>query len=133
MKTTAFNPVRVIDSSVTEKPLNLVRGTGSSHAVIWPGNGGIYRSFNLIDLDPQDATRDLRHPSEAAYYVAAGSGAVRALDDGTLQALVEGSMIHVGAGEAYRLEAGEAGMRLIGGPVPADPALYDLLAEGSAP
>lgn len=121
--------IRVIDGTAIEKPLPLVRGEGTAYAVLWPGNGARYRTFNLIDLKKNDITRDLSHASECAYYVAAGGGVVRSLDDGETQELVEGSMIHIGTGDAYRLEAGPHGMRVIGGPVPVDPALYELAED----
>jgi hypothetical protein len=40
-------------------------------------------------------------------------------------------MAHVDAGTTYRFRAGDAGLDLIGGPAPADPALYAHL-EASA-
>ena len=118
--------VRVIDSKIGGHPLPIVIGAGSAHAVLWPGNGAHYRTFHLIDLHPGDRTRDLSHASECIYYVERGNGTIRGLDDDTAQDLVEGSMIHIGTGDAYRIEAGDAGMRLIGGTVPVDPAFYEL-------
>jgi mannose-6-phosphate isomerase-like protein (cupin superfamily) len=59
------------------------------------------------------------------YYVIRGDGTVRDPDGGDGQRLVEGSMIHVEPGTAYRFEAGGAGILLLGGPCPADPALYE--------
>jgi hypothetical protein len=61
---------------------------------------------------------------EAAYYVVRGDGLVRDPDRGSSEPLVEGSMIFVEPGTAYLIEAGSAGMLLLGGPCPADPALY---------
>jgi hypothetical protein len=118
--------VRVIDSKVGGKLLPIVFGTGSAHAVLWPGNGAHYRSLHLIDLHPGDRTCDLSHASECIYYVERGSGTIRGIDDGTAQDLVEGAMFHIGVGDAYRIEAGPQGMRLIGGTVPVDPAFYEL-------
>jgi mannose-6-phosphate isomerase-like protein (cupin superfamily) len=61
---------------------------------------------------------------EAAYYVVRGDGLVRDPDEDNAEPLVEGSMIFVEPGTTYRIEAGRAGMLLLGGPCPADPALY---------
>ena len=121
--------VKVIDSKVVGKSLPIVVGAGSAYAVLWPGNGAHYRTFNLIDLQSGDRTCDLSHATECIYYVAHGGGGIRGLDDGMVQALVEGSMIHVGIGDAYRIEAGPEGMRLIGGTVPVDPAFYEIGQE----
>jgi quercetin dioxygenase-like cupin family protein len=118
--------VRVIDSKFGGQPLPIVVGSGSAHAVLWPGNGAHYRSFHLVDLHPGDRTRDLSHASECIYYVERGSGTIRGLDDGMVHDLVEGAMIHVGIGDSYRIEAGPQGMRLLGGTVPVDPAFYEL-------
>jgi len=121
--------VVVIDSNVRRKALPLVLGKGTAHAILWPGNGANYRSFNVLDMAPADVTRDLSHAAECIYYVERGGGAIRDLSDDTLQGLVEGSMVHIEPGDRYRLEAGDEGMRLIGGTVPVDPALYDLVEE----
>jgi quercetin dioxygenase-like cupin family protein len=125
--------VVVIDSKVTRKPLPLVRGAGSAHAILWPGNGAHYRSFNVLDMAPGDTTRDLSHDAECIYYVERGGGAIRDLAEDAAQELVEGSMIHIEPGDRYRLEAGGDGMRLIGGTVPVDPALYEIADEEVAP
>jgi quercetin dioxygenase-like cupin family protein len=125
--------VRVIDSAIDCPPLPLVRGPGHARAVIWPGNGAAHRSFNLIELGAGASTVDLRHPADCVYYVIAGAGRVVDLDRGAAEPLAEGNMIHIDAGDGYRLEAAAAaGMKLLGGPCPADPALYAGLAQGGA-
>jgi mannose-6-phosphate isomerase-like protein (cupin superfamily) len=133
MEQSGTGTVRVIDSKVTGQALPLVRGSGTAQAVLWPGNGARYRTFNIIDLAAGDTTRDLRHAAECIYYVERGDGAIRDLEDDSTQGLREGSMIHIGMGDAYRLEAGARGMRLVGGTVPVDPAFYELGAEETAP
>ncbi|SLN70711.1 hypothetical protein [Roseisalinus antarcticus] len=133
MPDTGLSPVTVIDSRFTRKPLPLVRGAGQAFAVLYPENGAEYRTFNVIELTPGDVTRDLSHAEECVYYIESGSGLIRDLSDDAPQDLVEGSMIHIGVGDSYRLEAGDAGMRLIGGCVPVDPALYDLTEEEGSP
>lgn len=121
--------VKVIDTGVSRRPLSIVEGEGTAHAVLWPENGAHFRSFNLIELAPGARTVDLRHDEESAYYVRAGSGAVRDLDGDAAQDLVEGSMIHIGAGDAYRFEAGTEGLVAIGGTVPVDPGFYSQYLE----
>lgn len=122
--------VSVIDSAVTRKPLPLVKGEGEAFAVLWPENGAVIRSVHVIELKPGDRTRDLSHRNECVYFIETGGGAIVDVSDLTSQPLIEGSMIHIGPNDTYRLEAGDAGMRAIGGPVPVDPDLYALPAEG---
>ena len=126
----AITTVSVIDSAETRKPLPLVKGEGEAFAVLWPGNGAVLRSFHVIDLKSGDQTRDLSHRHECVYFVEAGGGAIVDLSDLTARPLVEGAMVHIGPNDVYRLEAGSTGMRVIGGPVPVDPDLYELAAEG---
>lgn len=121
--------VRVIDSRKVQRPLPLVQGGGFAYAVLWPDNGACYRTFNVIEMNPGDLTRELSHGAECVYYVERGDGAIDGLDEGDTHDLVEGAMLHIGPGEAYQFRAGQTGMRLIGGTVPVDPALYDLIEE----
>ncbi len=122
--------VRVIDSAIDCPPLPLVRGQGQARAVIWPGNGAAHRSFQLIELGPGASSIDMRHPADCVYYVITGAGRVVDLDNAAAQALGEGNMIHIDAGDGYRLEAdAAAGMTVLGGSCPADPALYAGLAS----
>lgn len=104
--------------------LPIVEGDGAARAIVWPGVGATHRSMQRIDLAAGSRTIALRHPMEAVYYVIQGDGAVCDPDDGGAQPLIEGSMIHIEPGTAYRFEAGGSGMLLLGGPCPADPALY---------
>jgi quercetin dioxygenase-like cupin family protein len=77
--------------------------------------------MHRISLTPDAATATLRHPSDAVYYVLSGDGWIDAPD---AMALIEGAMAHIDAGADYRLRAGSSGIELVGGPAPADPALY---------
>lgn len=129
MTQTSQAKVTVIDSRETQKPLSLVNGNGRAFAVLWPGNGANYRTFNVIEMSSGDVTRDLVHKAECIYYVETGAGVICDVNDSVAQELVEGSMIHIAPGDLYRLEAGNAGMRLIGGCVPVDPDLYELTSE----
>ena len=123
--------VSVIDSATTRKSLPLVKGEGEAYAVLWPGNGAVLRSIHVIELKPGDTTRDLSHRNECVYFIETGEGVIRDLSDDSTQSLIPGSMIHIGPEDAYRIEAGETGMRAIGGPVPVDPTLYKLEEEGA--
>lgn len=105
--------------------LPLVEGEGSARAVVWPGVGARLRSLQRIDLAAGSRTVCLKHPMEAVYYVVRGDGTVRDPDDGSSSPLVAGSMIHVEPGTAYVFQAGADGILLLGGPCPADPALYE--------
>jgi mannose-6-phosphate isomerase-like protein (cupin superfamily) len=108
--------------------LQIVEGDGRAHAVIWPGMGARLRSIHRIQLRGGARTIELRHPSEAVYYVIDGSGEVVDADADQRQALRPGSMVHIDPGTTYVLSAGEEGISLVGGPSPPDPALYEGLA-----
>jgi quercetin dioxygenase-like cupin family protein len=99
--------------------LALVDGEGSARALVWPGVGARLRSMHVLALGAGARTRPQRHEHEAVYYVIAGGGSVGP------HALVEGSMAHVAPGAGYTFEAGEDGLELVGGPSPADEALYE--------
>ncbi|MGH2983871.1 MAG: cupin domain-containing protein [Solirubrobacterales bacterium] len=86
--------------------------------------GAELRSLHRIELKPGGETVELRHPAEAVYYVVRGGGEVADRSEGSQMQLIDGAMAHVEAGTPYVLRAGDAGMELVGGPAPADPALY---------
>ena len=112
--------------ALTDGPaLDIVQGEGRAHAVIWPGMGARLRSIHMIELGPGAATIALRHPSEAVYYVIDGTGEVIDMGDGETQPLRPGSMAHIEVETTYRFGAGQAGLSLVGGPSPPDPALYE--------
>ena len=115
--------VQVLDSE-GGPPLPIVASGGFARAVVWPGIGAELRSLHWIELAPGGETIEMRHPSEAVYYVVRGAGEVTDGSDGSSRQLVEGAMAHIEAGTPYRLRAGDAGMEVVGGPAPADPALY---------
>jgi quercetin dioxygenase-like cupin family protein len=121
--------VAVLDANEKCPRLPLVSGEGEAFAVVWPGVGANMRSMHRITLRPGSATVRMRHPMEAVYYVIAGDGVMRDPDNGTSNAVIEGSMIHIEPDTAYVCVAGKTGMELIGGPCPADPALYRGLTE----
>jgi mannose-6-phosphate isomerase-like protein (cupin superfamily) len=119
------NTVRVIDSAVDCPELPLVIGEGTAKAVIWPGIGAGHRTLQVIELLHHAKTIDLRHDSDSAYYVAKGLGIIVDVKTGEQSALTEGSMIHIDRGDTYRFEAtASAGMKILGGPCPADSSLY---------
>jgi mannose-6-phosphate isomerase-like protein (cupin superfamily) len=124
--------VRVIDSALPSPHLPIVEGSGTAKAVLWPGNGALTRTFQVIDLDAGDRTVALKHPFDAVYYVAGGTASVVDAVTGQSQSLIEGAMVHIDAGDAYRLvNAGADACRIIGGPCPPDPALYAHLQNGT--
>ena len=110
--------------------LAIVEAGGEARAVVWPGVGADARSLHHVWLEAEGRTVELSHPSDAVYYVIAGDGSVEDPAGGEGHALRAGSMFHVDAGTAYRVMAGPEGMDLVGGPAPADPALYASLKEG---
>ncbi|MGH6919365.1 MAG: hypothetical protein ACREJ0_16865 [Geminicoccaceae bacterium] len=116
--------VRVLGAADHGPLLPIVEGEGSAVPIVWPGAGAAFRTMHRIELAGGSRTVGLRHAMEAAYYVIRGDGVVRDPDGGDSEPLVEGSMIFVEPGTAYQIEAGGGGMLLLGGPCPADPALY---------
>ena len=122
--------VQVLDAEGGPE-LPLVEGGGSATAVIWPGMGADLRSMHRISLADGGSTIRMSHPSDAVYYVISGSGEVSDGGGGDPQALVEGSMVHVDAGTPYVLRGGPEGLEAVGGPAPADPALYEAAGEGT--
>ncbi len=124
MSITPSKTVQVIDSAVNRKDIALINGDGAAWVVLWPGNGARYRTFHILELHPNDQTVDLCHAADCVYYVVEGTGNVRDLETDEIQPLVDGAIVHIDAQDRYRLEADDGGMRLIGGPVPADPDLY---------
>jgi mannose-6-phosphate isomerase-like protein (cupin superfamily) len=116
--------VRVLRAADHGPALPIVEGEGSATPVVWPGVGAAFRTMHRIELAGGSRTVALKHATEATYYVIRGAGAVRDPDDDGSEPLVEGSMIFVEPGTAYLIAAGSAGILLIGGPCPADPALY---------
>jgi mannose-6-phosphate isomerase-like protein (cupin superfamily) len=101
-----------------------VDGEGVALAVIWPGVGAQLRSMHRIRLAPGARTVPLRHAMEAVYYVMSGAGTVLDPDEPVARPLTEGAMVHVEPGTGYVLAAGPEGIEVIGGPCPADSALY---------
>jgi quercetin dioxygenase-like cupin family protein len=101
-----------------------VSGAGEARAVVWPGTGASLRSMQRISLGSGSRTHELVHPSEAVYYVIAGSGHVSE-PGGQGEEVVEGSMVLIETGTRYAFVAGAAGMEFVGGPCPADPSLYE--------
>ncbi|MGV7030870.1 hypothetical protein [Methylobacterium symbioticum] len=120
--------VRVIDSAVDCPEIPIVTGGGNAHVVMWPGNGAIYRTFHLISLDLSGKTIPLQHSSDSVYYIVSGKGTVTDVAAGVVSELTEGAMVHIDRGDTYMFAAdGISGMRLLGGPCPADPDLYATL------
>ncbi|MGA7809842.1 hypothetical protein [Bradyrhizobium sp.] len=119
-----LSQVRVIDSAVDAPEIPIVRGEGNAKVVLSPHNGASFRSFQLVSLQQNACTIDLSHGSDCVYYVIEGEGAIVGTEAGSRFDLAEGNMVHIDAGDGYRIEAGDGGIKVIGGPCPPDPALY---------
>jgi len=124
MNEALFSSVRVIDSAQSCPEIPIVEGEGNARVVLSPHNGGQFRSFQLIELQRQARTISLRHGSDCVYYVMKGAGCIIDLADQSRIDLVEGQMLHIDAGDFYRIEAGDVGLKVLGGPCPPDPDLY---------
>jgi mannose-6-phosphate isomerase-like protein (cupin superfamily) len=124
MNPSPLDRVVVIPGEGEGPELAIVDGPGTARAVVWPGMGAVDRSVHRIRLREGGRTIPLAHPSEAVYYVVAGSGKV--VDGaGAEQEIVPGSFVHVQPESTYSLVAGDAEIELAGGPCPPDPALYE--------
>ncbi len=123
--TTKTARVLTLDDGCPELPL--VVGKGRAVALIWPGSGATSRTMHHVTLEDGGATILQRHDGEAVYYVKSGTGVVIDPDAASRDPLVEGNMVFIEAGTAYRFEADTSGMVLLGGPCPADLALYSHL------
>ncbi|MCP3476739.1 cupin domain-containing protein [Bradyrhizobium sp. CCGUVB1N3] len=116
--------IQVIDASHSQE-IPIVEGVGNAKVVIWPGMGAFHRTFQLITLGEHSKTVQLCHPkSDAAYYVVTGQGVVIDIGTGATQELGEGGMVHIDANDRYQFVASSSGMKILGGPCPADESLY---------
>ncbi len=86
------------------------------------------RSMHRISLSGGGRTISLRHPMEAVYYVISGEVDVEDLDTGTQHRVGPGGMFLVDPGTGYRVSATNDGTEVVGGPCPADPALYERMS-----
>jgi mannose-6-phosphate isomerase-like protein (cupin superfamily) len=92
---------------------------------MWPGNDTQFRTLQILTLEGNARTIPLNHASDAVYYVISGAGSIADLKSSEVSQLAEGSMVHIDAGDAYQFSAnGDSGIKLVGGPCPADPRLY---------
>ena len=112
-------------------PLDVLTGPGTARAVVGPATGAKHRSMWVLDLEPGTATIELRHPSEAVYYVVWGDGHVLVPAAGEALVLGPGAMVHVEAGAAYTLVADGEALRVVGGPSPPDPGWHGGVAAAA--
>lgn len=120
---TELAPVMVLDASDGPE-LEIIVGEGVAQAAVWPGNGARLRSMHRLSLGAGARTVELAHPGDAVYAVLGGEGRVTEPPRGEPAPLRPGSMFHVDGGTPYVITAGPGGLELVGGPAPADPALY---------
>lgn len=116
--------VQIVDADSTCPTLELVEGPGEARAVIWPGMGAHLRSLHLIELGEGAKTVQQQHPMEAVYYVIEGDALALDVSDGTRSPAPFGSMIFVEPGTAYEIHSDGRPVRVVGGPCPPDPSLY---------
>jgi len=129
MATRLANSARVVDSAVGCPEIPIIVGSGNARVVMWPGNNAQFRTFQIITLERGARTIRLHHGSDAVYYVMSGAGSIVDLVSSEVFPLVEGSMVHIDAGDAYQFTASDdRGMKILGGPCPADESLYAGLA-----
>jgi quercetin dioxygenase-like cupin family protein len=129
MATRLANSARVVDSAVGCPEIPIIIGPGNARVVMWPGNNAQFRTFQIITLERGARTIRLHHGSDAAYYVMSGAGSIVDLASSEVFPLVEGSMVHIDAGDAYQFVTNDGqGMKILGGPCPADETLYAGLA-----
>jgi mannose-6-phosphate isomerase-like protein (cupin superfamily) len=120
--------VRVISPSQWGPPMDIVRGGATCRAIVWPGNGGYERSLHYFAMPQGSSTVELVHRSEAVYYVAEGSVLVSDLTDAKSREVGVGGMFHIEIGTQYLFVAEQENTVVLGGPCPADIALYEALS-----
>jgi mannose-6-phosphate isomerase-like protein (cupin superfamily) len=116
--------VQIIRDDSTTPTLPIIEREGVARALVWPGTGAHMRSMHRISLESGGRTVSLRHPMEAVYYVISGEVDIEDLDTGTRHRVGPGGMFLVDPGTGYRVSATD-GAEVVGGPCPADPALYE--------
>lgn len=121
--------IQVIDGAVQGLDMPIVEGPGNAKAVIWPGSGALHRSLHVVTLGKGSRTIALSHPSDSVYYVMGGAGTIVDMTSGHVSDLSEGSMVHIDAGDTYQFVAATSDMKILGGPCPADPRLYENLRK----
>jgi mannose-6-phosphate isomerase-like protein (cupin superfamily) len=117
--------IQVLSPETSPTIPNMVLAGGTARALIWPGMGASARSLHLIELDPGGETQQMRHASEAVYYVLQGEAAVTDLDVGRAHRVPEGGIIFVEPETTYVLSGSGRPTEIVGGPCPADPRLYE--------
>ena len=120
--------VRVISPSQWGPPMDIVYGGATCRAIVWPGNGGNERSLHYFAMPQGSSTVELVHGSEAVYYVAEGSVLVSDLTDEDSRVVGVGGMFHIQIGTHYLFAAEQEHTVVLGGPCPADIALYESLS-----
>jgi quercetin dioxygenase-like cupin family protein len=129
MATQLANSARVVDSAVGCPEIPIIVGPGNARVVMWPGNAAQFRTFQIITLGHGARTIRLNHGSDAVYYVMSGTGSITDFGSNEVFPLVEGVMVHIDAGDAYQFMANDdQGIKILGGPCPADESLYADLA-----
>ncbi|MPZ68201.1 MAG: hypothetical protein GEU71_01560 [Actinobacteria bacterium] len=119
--------VQIVDTDESCPSLPLVDGDGYARAVIWPGIGAHLRSMHLIHLNSGAQTKEQRHPMEAVYYVIEGDAIAIDPSNGSSQVATQGSMIFVEPDTSYEIHATSMTAKIVGGPCPPDPHLYEHL------
>lgn len=121
--------MQVLRNNARAPSLPIIDGAGEATAIVWPGVGAHLRSIHRISLSAGSRTTRLQHPMEAVYYVMNGNATASDQNSSRTAQLVTGSMVLVDPGTPYIFVAGDGGVELVGGPCPADPAMYRHLEE----
>ncbi|HEU4917598.1 MAG TPA: cupin domain-containing protein [Acidimicrobiia bacterium] len=122
--------IRIIAEDPSLPHLPIIEEDGQASALVWPGIGAHMRSMHRISLEAGGRTVSLRHPMEAVYYVISGELNVEDLDTRAKHRVGPGGMFLVDPSTGYRMWAGSDGSELVGGPCPADPAVYEGMRTG---
>jgi mannose-6-phosphate isomerase-like protein (cupin superfamily) len=121
----AQDAVSVIRRADWGAPLSIVTGGAVCRPAIWPGMGARERSLHHFAMPAGSGTVRLAHPSEAVYYVMSGEVLVTDHSEASdPRRLGPGAMFHVAPGTSYSMISAEDATEVIGGPCPADDALY---------
>lgn len=119
-----MSKARVVHPHEWAAPLAITVNGGVCLPIIWPGMGAVERSLHQFRLPPGSGTVDLRHETEAVYYVVSGQVLVVDRESGDSRQIGEGAMFHVDPGTGYAFSSVDREAVVLGGPCPADPSLY---------
>ena len=105
--------------------INVTMIAKKAYLTVSPHMGARYAVMNVVELAPGEKNIPHIHvESEDSIFLLAGSGWINDIETGERLPIKAGCLVAVPVGLKHAVEAGDEGMKSIGGPVPPD---YDML------